>query len=739
MLSLWAAMAIARAEFLLRPGLHAQYFTTPDWSGDPARTSIDEDISTAQLSRGWGFTPPDVFSLQWSGHLFIDRSGAYTFATTSDDGSELYLDDQLVVANGGTHGIVTREGHARLERGSHVLLIKYTQSGGPYTLEWSWGPGNTLGETLSPVPSWLLSVPPRGIFTLMMTRAVDWLWPAAGLFSIALAGRLAFLFGYWPRHHDNAASSDPWGNRERKRALACLALFFVLTLVQTWPLATSPAHLTRESSDTQLNEWTLASFAHQLPRHPLQLFEGNTFYPEHRTVAYSEAMWVQCAIAAPMIWLGASPVLAYNLVLFAGFTLTGWAMCLVVARWTNDWVAGLAAGIMMAFNAHVLARLPHLQALHVEFLPLTLLSLDAVLRRPRWSSAVWLAIWFALQALASLYLLVFTAIALVVAICVRPEDWFGRRLIALAPKLALAACIVGVLLAPYLLPYWALHTQGFARSLDEVGFYAARTRDYLTTQSRFDLSAGGDNSLFPGAIALTLAGVAIASRTAFSDARARMCLAFGVCGVLLSFGPAIAPGYEFLYSHVPLIQGIRATVRFGYLGLVAVAVLGGYGVAAIRRTLAPRPAWNAAISVAILSLAFLEPLATPIPYQPFNGIPAIYALPASDPRAIVVEMPFPPPEKIFRNGPYELNSTLNWRPLLNGYSGYTPESYIQHYIAMNGFPERKSIDALRAAGVTDVFVDLDRSTSEDVQAIDREPALRRIATEGSVVLYKLAP
>src|SRR5579862_9876555 len=96
MLSLWAAMAIARAEFLFRPGLHAQYFTTPDWSGDPARTSIDADISTAQLSRGWGFTPPEVFSLQLSGHLFIDRPGAYTFATTSDDGSELYLDDQLV-------------------------------------------------------------------------------------------------------------------------------------------------------------------------------------------------------------------------------------------------------------------------------------------------------------------------------------------------------------------------------------------------------------------------------------------------------------------------------------------------------------------------------------------------------------------------------------------------------------------------------------------------------------------
>ena len=146
-----------------------------------------------------------------------------------------------------------------------------------------------------------------------------------------------------------------------------------------------------------------------------------------------------------------------------------------------------------------------------------------------------------------------------------------------------------------------------------------------------------------------------------------------------------------------------------------------------------------AASLAILVLVFLEPLATPIPYQPFNGIPAIYALPAADPRAIVVELPFPPPEKIFRNAPYVLGSTLNWRPLLNGYSGYMPESYITNYIALSGFPDRTSLAALHAAGVTDVFLDLEGSNPEQVQAIDREPALRRVATEGSVMLYKLAP
>ena len=84
-------------------------------------------------------------------------------------------------------------------------------------------------------------------------------------------------------------------------------------------------------------------------------------------------------------------MLTYNLVLLAGFALTGWAMCLVLARWTGDWIAGIAGGILMAFNAHTLTRLPHLQMQHVEFLPFALLALDALLVAPGIRHAIALA------------------------------------------------------------------------------------------------------------------------------------------------------------------------------------------------------------------------------------------------------------------------------------------------------------------------------------------------------------
>ena len=87
-------------------------------------------------------------------------------------------------------------------------------------------------------------------------------------------------------------------------------------------------------------------------------------------------------MAAPLLWTGASPVLVYNIVLIAGFALTGWATSLVVARWTGSLLAGLVSGSLVAFNAFTLTRLPQIQDQHLEFFPLVLVALDRLLAKP---------------------------------------------------------------------------------------------------------------------------------------------------------------------------------------------------------------------------------------------------------------------------------------------------------------------------------------------------------------------
>ena len=79
----------------------------------------------------------------------------------------------------------------------------------------------------------------------------------------------------------------------------------------------------------------------------------------------------------------------------------------------------MIAGLLYAFNAHVLTRFVHLQAQHVEFFPLMLYALDRVARRRRSARSrvarlgcVLLAAAFVLQSLCSNYLLVFATYAL---------------------------------------------------------------------------------------------------------------------------------------------------------------------------------------------------------------------------------------------------------------------------------------------------------------------------------------
>lgn len=717
-----------RAALGVSHGLSAEYFTNVDRSGAAAFTAVDAEASTSALARRWRGAPPESFSTRWRGYLPVARSGSYRFATTSDDGSWVYVDGRLVVDNGGTHGAVTRSGQTFLERGPHSIIVEYFQVGGPSALEVSWARD---ADPLTPIPAWMLSQRRAGYATVWAARVLGWiLWVSL---AATVMAALVLTAPHVRRLSPLFVSRTP--------RLAALALFAALAVVHTWPLASDPAHLSRnENGDTLLNTWIVAWVVHQAPRAPLQLFNANIFYPEPNTLAYSEALLVQSAMGAPLVWAGASPVLTYNILLIAGFALTGWAACLVLVRWTGDWWAGLAGGIVFGFNAHTLTRMPHLQALHVEFLPFALLAFDRLLVAPRARHAVSFAAWFVLQALASFYLLVITSVGFAAALAVRPEAWAGKRALKLAGCLALAGGVALVVLVPYLLPYWSLSHGGFKRPIEEVAGFVANWRDYLTTPGRlprlFLANWMTGNGLYPGAAALALAIVALASGVALRDPRPRMCLALGIVGVMFSFGPEL-PGYAWLYRVFTPLRAIRAVSRFGYLGIVATAVLSAYGVATIRRW-TPDGRWRTSASTGILVLLALEPLAAPVYYSQYTGIPRIYNRLALERDAVVIELPLPMRRGAFFNAPFMLNSTVHWKPMVNGYSGFVPDSYVEHYNQLNMFPAPETIAALQRLGVTHAFVHRDALGPAKSADLDRTTGLIKLAVEGDIVLYQVA-
>lgn len=522
----------------------------------------------------------------------------------------------------------------------------------------------------------------------------------------------------------------------------------LLALAHTWPLVTAPAVLSRtDSADGLLNQWILGWVAHALATNPLHLFDANIFHPEPRVLAFSEHLVVPALFSAPVFWMGGSPVLAYNVTLWCGLALSGWAMALVVHRWTGDWPAALMAGSLAAFNTDTLTRMAHIQAMHLEFLPLALLALDDVLRRGSCRDAARLGVFAALQALCSGYLLVMTGVALAVGALVRLGDWASSTVWrARLPALGGALAIMFTICAPFLFQYYRVQQDhGLVRSVDEVRLYSGQWQNFLATGARLHYEwwaarffRDANAAAFPGVLPWLLTLLAVSTGVAWRDRRARMWLGLGVIGALLSFGPAL-PGYAMLYDAVPLLKGIRAVARFALLPLLATGVLGAFGLAWLRTHLRRRGRWQLATAVGVVAVVGvnLENTRAPMAFVAFEGTPAVYDALASVPRAVVAELPFPEPGRVAANGPAVHASTRYWHPLLNGYSGYTPASYVAHYLAFEGFPDPSSVTALRDAGVTHIVVDVSQAP-DAVAALQRVEDVVLLASDTRRRLYRIA-
>jgi hypothetical protein len=111
--------------------------------------------------------------------------------------------------------------------------------------------------------------------------------------------------------------------------------------------------------------------------------------------------------------------------------------------------------------------------------------------------------------------------------------------------------------------------------------------------------------------------------------------------------------------------------------------------------------------------------------------------------AIVAEFPFFAPDRVFHNADYLLDAAVHWRPMLNGYSGLIPDSYARAARDLAHFPDAAAIGALRAAGVTHVFVHdralRDWTDDPTADALAHTPDLQLLATDADTSLYALRP
>jgi hypothetical protein len=67
------------------------------------------------------------FAIDYMGRFWIDDPGIYTFSLLSDDGSKLYIDDEVVIDNDGVHRPQEKTGDVELAGGIHRMRVSYFQ------------------------------------------------------------------------------------------------------------------------------------------------------------------------------------------------------------------------------------------------------------------------------------------------------------------------------------------------------------------------------------------------------------------------------------------------------------------------------------------------------------------------------------------------------------------------------------------------------------------------------------
>jgi hypothetical protein len=134
----------------LKPGLRFKYFEG-DWDALPdfthltaVREGVTPTCDIAQRAHG------DHFGFEFTGFIRVPGDGVYEFSTESDDGSRLYVHDELVADNDGLHDMKHASGVIALADGVHRIRVTHFEKSGGEGLVVYW---RSIGTKLTQIPA----------------------------------------------------------------------------------------------------------------------------------------------------------------------------------------------------------------------------------------------------------------------------------------------------------------------------------------------------------------------------------------------------------------------------------------------------------------------------------------------------------------------------------------------------------------------------------------------------------
>ena len=177
------------------------------------------------------------------------------------------------------------------------------------------------------------------------------------------------------------ANSKALDTLHRHPIATVLAVYVLLAVATSHPLATTPTDVLPGSNNSLLVAWMTSWVAQALPATPSALFAANIFHPDRAALLYSEPL-IGVGLLAWPIWMVTGDVVAtYNLTFVLTLVLSALSMFLLVREVLGSLAAATVAGVVFAFTTANYDSAARLQIVSGQWTPLLLFFLVRLWRQ----------------------------------------------------------------------------------------------------------------------------------------------------------------------------------------------------------------------------------------------------------------------------------------------------------------------------------------------------------------------
>ena len=523
----------------------------------------------------------------------------------------------------------------------------------------------------------------------------------------------------------------------------------MVTVYLTYPLIWHMGDIATGYGDEFVITWIQNWIIHSLTTNPLSIWNTNTYFPYPNSWAYSDLLVTSSLLAIIPLQIIGQPIATFNFTVISSFILLGFSLFLLSYYITKDFFASLFCGIIAIFSPALIQYNVHVQMLAAEWIPLSILSFLIFIRTKQSRYFILSMFFFDIQSYNSLmpgYFLVFFYLIYAV------YYWFYDRktlsLFLIKRNLATIAIAIAVII-PIIVPYYQVsHEFNYVRPFKDTIHFALQPEDFIypNQYTRFEPilmafsnmrhyhPAGGElKAGFLGLKSYTLGSILVIlyfiKNWKKSKPLFNILMLTGLLGLILSLGPflhfnrvtihhpfPIPLPYAIFYYVFPGFQAFRDSERWEILFIICAAV----GLSMMLTTLLHRynPRIRAAIYM-VLICAVISEFNFPMQFMPITqkqNFPPLYSWLRTTP--VNTSLIIMPMYNWNMSGSSvemrrEYYSTIEFRPMVNGYSGFSPPPWQDLTTELQkNFPNKESIKQIRTLGVKDIIIDKDQYDSD---------------------------